>query len=180
MLEIEALKVEQSNKDKNEFVTTLVVNKEGKTFSFIRKENQKLDPGKKDLISGHIKNNGEVPIQAMYREIREETGLQQEDILKFYSLGEMPLPHLKLQNKICHVYCILIDYNQEQLSKSIEERAQEKEIERVEELENLQALIEDIKDETSNWRVYCSKEFEEKINMANELLNKGISADKEK
>jgi len=158
--------------DKDEFVSTMVVNKQGKAFSFIRKNNQKLDPGKKDLISGHIKAGGEVPIQAMYRELREEIGIMQEDIQAFYSLGEIKLPHPKLKDKICHSYCVLIDYTKEQLEKSIQERATEKELEKVEELESLQALLEDIKNVNSNWRVYCSQELEQKINLAIELLQK--------
>lgn len=34
--------------------------------------------------------------------------------------------------------------------------------------------LEDIKDEKSNWRVYCSKELEEKIKSVNDIINKNI------
>lgn len=163
-------KVENSKQDKDEFISAIVVNKQGKTFRFIRKDNLKLDAGKKDLISGHIKL-GEVPAQAMYREIKEETGIQQEEIIKFYSLGAIKLPHVLLKDKECHIYCIVIDYTEEQLNESIQKRALEQEVERAEQLDNLDELLEDIKDENSNWRVYCSKELEEKINMIKQIEN---------
>ena len=85
-------------KDKNEFVSTIVTNSQGKVFYFIRRDDLKLDPGKKDFISGHIKEN-EIPIHAMYREINEETGILPEKILKFWNLGEISLPHQLLKGK---------------------------------------------------------------------------------
>ena len=84
--------------DKNEFVSTIVTNSQGKVFYFIRRDDLKLDPGKKDFISGHIKED-EIPIHAMYREIKEETGILPEEILKFWNLGEIPLPHQLLKGK---------------------------------------------------------------------------------
>lgn len=172
-------KVENIKQDKDEFVTTIVINKQGNTFRFIRKNNLKLDPGKKDLISGHIKTNGETPMQAMYREIREETGIRQEEILQCYSLGTMELPHVLLKGKTCHVYCIVIDYTEEQLNQSIQERALEQEVERAERLDNTEELLEDIKDKKSNWRVYCSKDLVEKINMAKSLIEGNKNKKKE-
>lgn len=44
-----------------------------------RRKDLKLDPGKYDLCSGHMKEE-EVPTQTMYREIREEIGVKQEEI----------------------------------------------------------------------------------------------------
>ncbi len=164
-------KVGNINQDKDEFVTTIVINKQGNTFRFIRKNNLKLDAGKKDLISGHIKANGESPMQAMYREVREETGIEPEEIIECYSLGKISLPHLLLKDKLCYVYCIEIDYTEEELNKSIQEKALEKEVEKAEKLNNLEELLVDIKDEKSNWRVYCSKELEEKINIAKKIVS---------
>lgn len=174
-------KVENNKQDKDEFVSGIIVNKEGKVFRFIRKDNLKLDPGKKDFISGHIKN-GEVPTQAMYREIREETGIGYDEIIQLYSLREIELPHPLIKNKTCQTYCVIIPHTEEKLNKSIKERATEKEIERAEQLENLEELKEDMRDENSNWRVFFSKELEDTIDIAKQIINqdkqKGIILDK--
>lgn len=174
------VQIKNNIKDIDEFVSTIVVNKEGKFFVFTREDNLKLDPGKKDFISGHIKANGEIPIQAMYREILEETGIQPEEIVKFYNLGTISLPHPQIKDKICHVYCIVIDFTKEQLSESIKQRAKEKEIKEVEEINTIKDLITDIKDLKSNWRIFCSKELEEKIDMANNVFEKEKQQEKVK
>ncbi len=157
-------------KDKNEFVSTIVTNSQGKVFYFIRRDDLKLDPGKKDFISGHIKED-EIPIHAMYREIKEETGILPEEIIKFLNLGEINLPHPLLKNKKCQLYCIMINHTIEQFQESINNKAKDKEFKEIQQLDSIEDLLKDIKDTTSNWRIFCSTELEEKINMAIKFIN---------
>ena len=164
-------KIESKNiqTDKEEFVSAIVINKKGQIFRFIRKDNQKLDPGKTDMISGHIKNNGETPTQAMYREIIEETGINHEEI-QIHNLGNMTLPHPLIKDKQCCIFLAIIDYTQEQLNESIKEKAKEKEIEKAETLENFEALKQDIKNAKSNWRIFYTEELGQKIDLAQEIF----------
>ncbi len=67
------------NKDKLEFVSAIITNNEGNVLLLKRRKDLKLDPGKYDLCSGHMKE-GEVPTQTMYREIAEEIGVKQGEI----------------------------------------------------------------------------------------------------
>ncbi len=165
-----------TKKDIDEFVSTIVANKQGKIYRFIRKKSQKLDPGKKDLISGHIKQ-GEAPIQAIYREIYEETGIEVTQILQFYNLGDMDLPHPLLKNKKVHMYGTVVDFTEEQLNQSIKQNSIEKEIEIAEELESLQELEEDIKN-GENWRIFWTPKLGEKINIMKQLIKE--DAEKQK
>lgn len=164
-------KIESSNMqtDKDEFVSAIVINNEGKIFRFIRKNNQKLDAGKTDMISGHIKNNGEIPIQAMYREMTEETGINYEEI-QIHNLGNIALPHPLIKDKQCCIFLAIIDYTQEQLNRSIKEKAKEKEIEKAEILENFDALKQDIKNAKSNWRIFYTEELGQKIDLAQKIF----------
>ncbi len=168
---LSSYKIESQNiqTDKDEFVSAIVTNKEGKIFRFIRKDNQKLDAGKTDMISGHIKNNGEIPIQAMYREIIEETGISYKEV-RIHNLGNIALPHPLIKDKQCCIFLAVIDYTQEQLNKSIKERATEKEIERAEMLESFNALKQDIKNTKSNWRIFYTEELGQKIDFAQDLF----------
>ena len=133
-------------KDKNEFVSTIVTNSQGKVFYFIRRDDLKLDPGKKDFISGHIKED-EIPIHAMYREIKEETGILPEEIIKFLNLGEINLPHPLLKNKKCQLYCIMINHTIEQFQESINNKAKDKEFKEIQQLDSIEDLLKDIKEE---------------------------------
>lgn len=158
------------NKDKQEFVTTIVSNKQGNVFCFIRKDDLKLDAGKKDFISGHIKEN-EIPIHAMYREFHEETGILPQEILKFFNLGEINLPHKLLKGKKVHTYCVIIDYTIEQLEESIKNKAISQEFKAIQVYNNMQDLLEDIKDISSNWRFFCSEELEQKMQDASKIIS---------
>ncbi len=161
------------NKDKDEFVSTIITNRQGKVFIFIRKDDLKLDAGKKDFISGHIKES-EIPIHAMYREINEETGILPEEILRFFNLGEMNLPHPLIKDKKVYTYCVMIDFTIEQLQKSINNKAKDKEFKAIRQLENMDELLHDMKNRSSDWRIFCSEELEQKINMASKLINTNI------
>lgn len=161
--------IKAMRKDKNEFVSTIVTNLQGKVFCFTRRDDLKLDAGKKDFISGHIKEN-EIPIHAMYREINEETGILPEKILKFWNLGEISLPHQLLKGKKCHLYCIVIDYTIEQLRESIENIADDKEFKEIQQLDSIEDLLKDMKDISYNWRIFCSVELEQKIGIASKFI----------
>lgn len=107
------------NQDKLEFVSAIMTNKEGNVLILKRRETLLLDPGKYDMCSGHMKN-GECPMQSMYREIEEETGINPVEIKRIEHLGDIATPHPKFPNTISHIYHILIDLSIEEINQRIE------------------------------------------------------------
>ena len=71
----------RANEDKLEFVSAIITDKEKRPLILKRCNNLRLDPGKYDMCSGHMKN-GEIPLQSMYRELNEELGMEPNNILK--------------------------------------------------------------------------------------------------
>ena len=111
------------NKDKLEFVSAIITNNEGNVLLLKRRKDLKLDPGKYDLCSGHMKE-GEVPTQTMYREIAEEIGVKQGEIKTIERVGDIITPHEKLNNTTTHMYLIQIDLSEEEINnrlKNVEE-----------------------------------------------------------
>lgn len=108
-----------TKKDIIEFVSSIITNKEGKVLILKRKQTLKLDPGKYDMCSGHMKE-GEVPMQSMYRELQEEVGIQPNDIRKMEHLGNVATPHPKFPNTTTHIYHVLIDLTIEEINRRIE------------------------------------------------------------
>lgn len=108
------------NKDKLEFVSAIITNKQGNVLLLKRKDTLPLDPGKYDLCSGHMKEL-EVPMQSMLRELKEETGITREQIKRMENLGDIKTPHKKFLNTICHMYHIEVDLNGEQINKMIKQ-----------------------------------------------------------
>lgn len=108
------------NEDKLEFVSAIITNKQGNVLLLKRKNTLPLDPGKYDLCSGHMKEL-EVPMQSMLRELKEETGITQEQIKRMENLGDIKTPHKKFLNTVCHMYHIEVNLNEEQINKMLKE-----------------------------------------------------------
>jgi 8-oxo-dGTP pyrophosphatase MutT (NUDIX family) len=108
------------NKDILEFVSSVIINEKGNVLLLKRRNDLKLDAGKYDLCSGHMKQ-GEVPIQSMLREINEEIGLKHEEIKRIEKLGDIPTPHEQFLDKICHMYLVEINLEEKEINKRIKE-----------------------------------------------------------
>ena len=105
-------------KDKLEFVSGIITNKEGNVLILKRRKDLKLDPGKFDLCSGHMKE-GELPLQSMYREIEEETGIDPYQIKSIEKIGDIETPHEKLKNTVTHIFHAQIEKSLREINKSI-------------------------------------------------------------
>jgi len=106
--------------DIKEFVSAIITNKNGNVLIIRRLDTLKLDPGKFDMCSGHMKN-GEVPMQSMYRELIEEIGIKVEDIKKIEHLGDISTPHSKFPNTKTHIYHVSIDLSLEEINNRIKQ-----------------------------------------------------------
>ena len=156
-------------KDKLEFVSSFITNKEGKVLLLKRMNTLKLDPGKYDLCSGHIKE-GEAPTQAMYREIEEELGISFDEIKKFELMGIIETPHKKLAHTLTHIYDVVIDISEEELNKRVK-NVSEPEIESVKYIDSIEVL-RDMINKTEDFRTtytvqlgYCLEGIETRIQM---------------
>ena len=105
-------------KDKNEFVSCIITNEDGNVLILKRRNDLKLDPGKYDFCSGHMKE-GEVPMQTMFRELNEEIGIRPEHIVFKVKLGEIETPHKKLKNTITHLYHVEINLAEDIINEMI-------------------------------------------------------------
>ena len=105
---MEVKNVQTLAKDKNEFVSSIIANSKGNVLLFKRNKNLRLDPGKFDFCSGHMKN-GEVPMQSMLREIFEEMGLRYEQLSYMDKITDLETPHPKLKGTLTHLYYIELD-----------------------------------------------------------------------
>lgn len=162
------VQIKNSTQDKNEFVSCLIFNKNGKPLRVKRKANQKIDPELFDFCSGHMKN-GEVPEQSVRRELEEELGITQQDIWKLYYLGDIETPHFRLKGTITHCFGIVTTLTQEQINDKID-KLEKQEVEDPQYLESSYELIQQIKKKDGNWRVSYTKELEEKINQFNTIV----------
>ena len=156
-------------KDKLEFVSAIITNKEGNVLLLKRKKTLKLDPGKYDLCSGHMKEH-EVPMQSMLRELKEETGITQEQIKKMKNLGDIQTPHKRFLDTTCHMYHIEIDLSIEQINKMIQE-VEEPEMERAHYLKDVNEL-RIIQKYTDFMRTINTEEIEKVLIELQETLNK--------
>lgn len=135
-----------------EFVSTIITDKKGRPLLLKRLDTLRLDPGKYDICSGHMKK-GECPMQAVYREIREELGMMQDDMLQVNKLG-----NIIIQNTICHMYHVVTNLTEEQINKNIE-HTQDREIEYATFLDNINAL-RNLQKDTTLFRVVYTEEIE--------------------
>lgn len=116
----EAIKANNEKADTNEFVSAIITNKKGEILILTRKDTLKLDPGKYDFCSGHIKSE-ETPTQAMFREMKEEIGIGMDDILSYENLGTIQTPHRLFTNTKSHIYHIVIDISLDEINTKIKQ-----------------------------------------------------------
>ena len=155
-------------KDKLEFVSSIITDKEGKILVFIRRENLKLDPGKYDFCSGHIKE-GEIPLQAMYRELGEELGVRPEQIKRLNFIGAIETPHKKFPQTLTYMYDIQLN-----LSNEIDEminKVPEPELQEVKHVKDVQTL-RNILEESGKFRTISTYEFEIVLKEMENRINK--------
>lgn len=143
--------------DTLEFVSTIITDKQGRPLLLKRLDTLKLDPGKYDMCSGHMKK-GECPMQSMYRELREEVGMMHYDMLQVSKLGDIATPHPMFQNTICHMYHIITNLTEEQINENIE-KTEDREMEYGKFLNNIDEL-RTLQRDTSSFRTPYTKEME--------------------
>ena len=159
-------------KDKLEFVSGIITNKDGNVLLLKRNGNLKLDPSKYDFCSGHIKE-GEIPLQSMYRELHEEIGLEPHQIKKIEQVGTIETPHSKLKNTLTHIYDIQIDLSIEKINemiKSVPEPEMEKAF-YLKDINTLRTVIE----EMDNCRMNLTYE----VGIVLEVIEKRVNKRKE-
>lgn len=125
-------------KDVQEFVSSIITNKQGNVLVLKRQDNLKLDPSKYDLCSGHMKEE-EIPIFAMLRELKEELNLKLEQINYIEQVGTIETPHKSFQNTKCHMYHVIINFSEEEINTMIK-NASEPEIKEAIYLQDLDVL----------------------------------------
>ena len=157
-------------KDKLEFVSSIVTDKVGKILIFKRREDLKLDPGKYDFCSGHIKE-GEGPIQAMYREMKEELGISFEQIKKMNYLCAIETPHKKFKKTITHIFDVTVNLDKE-LDEMIA-KVNEPEMQEIMRIDSIEELIKMLSDQDGgNCRMEITKELENILKVLEIKLNK--------
>ena len=117
---------EDEKKLKNEYlkgVTCFVVNKRGEIL-IEKRGNTEFAPGKIDLVSGHV-DNDEVGMQAMIRELREETNISEQNSINIHKIDIKPLSFKSnglTRNFFIEFYYLLIE--NEEVNKDSKEVAE--------------------------------------------------------
>jgi len=78
--------------------TCFVIDDKEKKILFEKRGKRFLDPGKLDLCSGHVQS-GELPIQAMVRELNEELSIKEDDSRSIHYLGELKIDYTNLKDE---------------------------------------------------------------------------------
>lgn len=157
MNKLEKYKIENPNKDILEFVSSIITNKQGNVLILKRRSDLKLDPGKYDFCSGHMKQ-GENPIFTMLRELNEEINLNLEQMNSIKEIGTIPTPHKQFNNTICHMYHVIVNLSEEQINEMIK-NAPEPEIEEAIFLQDFNVLRD-----LQNSSNLCRIEYNEELN----------------
>ena len=157
-------------KDKNEFVSCIITNEEGNVLVFKRRKDVKLDPGKYDFCSGHMKE-GEAPMQTMYRELNEEIGIRPEHIIFKVKLGDIKTPHPKLLDTITHIYHVEINLTIEQINEMIK-NVEIPEMEKARYVEDINFIKKVFKD-TNLFRTEYTDEMANILDMLDKIIEKG-------
>ena len=155
------------SKDKLEFVSAIITNNEGNVLLLKRRKDLKLDPGKYDLCSGHMKE-GEVPTQTMYREIAEEIGVKQGEIKNIERVGDIITSHEKLNNTTTHMYLIQIDLSEEEINNRLK-NVEEPEMENAQYVKNLN-ILRNVQKYSDFMRSIYTEELEEVFKTVQEKL----------
>lgn len=156
------------NKDKLEFISAIITNNEGNVLLLKRRNDLKLDPGKYDNCSGHMKE-GETPTQTVYREIKEEIGVKQEEIKKIERIGDIQTPHEKLKNTITHMFLVQIDLSKEEINKRLKS-VEEPEMENAQYIKNIN-ILRNIQKYSNFMRSTYTEELEGIFKTAQQKLN---------
>ena len=162
-------------KDKIEFVSCLMTNQKGNIVIFKRSGDSKLDAGKYDFCSGHMKE-GETPTQAMYREIREEIGLMPEQI-RLEKIGTIGTPHKKYEETLCHMYHTKINADIEKINEMIK-TVENPELEEAILVENINALREKMQEENNNYRTIYTKQMKYFLEAMEQRISKKEETEK--
>lgn len=157
-----------ANGDKLEFVSAIITDREKRPLILKRCNNLKLDPGKYDMCSGHMKN-GEIPMQSMYRELSEELGMELSDILKMQYLTDIQTPHPQLKGTVSHIYHVETNLTEEEINNKILQ-TKEREIEEAKYLKNIGELMI-IQTFSNEFRGIYTKQMEEVYQMLQINLN---------
>ena len=166
---MEIQKVKTLAKDKLEFVSSIITNSNGNVLILKRRKDLSLDPGKYDLCSGHMKN-GEIPLQSMYRELKEELGINPEQVKRMELIGTIKTPHKKLINTVTHIYSVEIDIEKEKINEMVS-NVSKPEIEQVTYLQSIESLREMIA-YTENFRTMLTDEVEDTLRKIEDKINK--------
>ena len=174
MNKLDYIKQTNDKRDINEFVSSVITNQQGNVLILKRLNTLKLDPGKYDLCSGHMKAN-EIPIQAMLRELNEELGINMEDIISYENIGTIKTPHLKFPNTKCHMFHIIINMKTDEINRRIKQ-VPEIEMDKSEFVENIEELKKILKN-TNLFRTLYTDEVEQVLRKIETKLshNKGVS-----
>ena len=165
-------------KDKIEFVSSIITNEQGNVAIFKRRKDLKLDPGKYDFCSGHMKD-GEVPMQSMYRELNEEIGLKPEQIKYMEQIGIIGTPHKKfLDNTLSHIYHVRINLTQEELNQMIKS-VEEPEMDEVLYLKDIEQVRKEMQKENSQMRMIYTKQMKYALDAIEQRINKRKEQKKE-
>lgn len=156
-------------KDKLEFVSSIITDKRGKILVLKRREDLKLDPGKYDFCSGHIKE-GEGPIQAMYREMKEELGISFEQITNLSYLCTIKTPHEKFRQTLTHIYNVNVNLDKE-LDEMIT-KVDTPEMQEIMRIDSIEELIKMIDKQDNNSRMMMTYELEAILKALQQKLNK--------
>ena len=156
------------NRDRLEFISTIITTPKGNVLLLKRSKELKLDPNKYDMCSGHMKI-GEAPMQTVYREIKEELKIDLVDIQYVELLGTINTPHEKLENTKTHIYNVGIDLSIEEINERIRSIL-DGEIEEALYLENINELRK-LQNNTSLFRTKYKEETERMYQILEERMH---------
>lgn len=161
----EAIKIQNTNKDTNEFVSAIITDMQGRVLILKRKDTLKLDPGKYDFCSGHIQS-GETPTQAMFREMREEIQISESEILLYRKLGVIQTPHKLLPNTQSHIYHMSINLSLDEIDEKMSQIT-EPEMESAQFLNNIDETRKLLRD-TDLFRTEFTEEIDDMLKKVEE------------
>lgn len=75
-----------------------VIDDKDKKILFTKRGKRFLDPGKLDVVSGHIRT-GEIPLQGMVRELNEEVSINENDSRNLQFLGKVKVDYTTLEDE---------------------------------------------------------------------------------
>ena len=167
-LEQYKIRKDSQAKDKNEFVTCIIVNSDGQPLRLTRAKNQKLDPEMYDFCSGHMKTQGEIPYQAMLRELEEELAITSSDMVEFKYLEDIETPHRKFRGTTTHCFYLITDLSEKVINERLQ-KVSDPEMEKVEYLPNMETLIGEVQN-GENWRILFSTDLKKQLDTISERV----------